>query len=165
MELIILRHGEAGKRTSAASRDFERSLTVSGKAEVEDVAKSLDDLKLKCDVIASSPLKRAFETAEVVAKRLKKQKALEIWDELRPESDFRDLYKRLAKQKHESCIMLVGHEPYLSTMIADVIGAGKNSRIALKKAGVAKLEVTALNSSPSAELRWLLTPRLLKKVS
>jgi len=161
---VILRHGEAGKPVSASVRDAERPLTVSGKEEVEEVAESLEDLKLKFDLIASSPLKRSLESAKIVAKRLKKEKSLEMWDELKPEGDTKALYRRLAKLRQDACVLLVGHEPYLSSMIGELIGA-RSARISLKKAGVARVEISTLTPSATGELRWLLTPRLLKKVS
>jgi phosphohistidine phosphatase len=164
MELIILRHGEAGKRAPVASNDSERSLTVAGRDEVKEVAESMEELGITLDVIATSPLKRALETAQVAAKVLKREKALETWDELKPERDPKDLYRRLSKMKRDSSILLVGHEPYLSSMISELIGAKRGSRISLKKAGLAKVEIESL-IPPSGELRWLLTPRLLKKVS
>ncbi len=164
MELIILRHGEAGKRAPVGSNDAERTLTVAGKDEVKEVAESIEELGLKLDIIATSPLKRALETAQIAAKVLKREKALETWDELKPEQDPKELYRRLSKMKQDSSILLVGHEPYLSSMISELIGAKRGSRISLKKAGLAKVEIESL-IPPSGELRWLLTPRLLKKVS
>ncbi len=164
MELFILRHGEAGKRVPAASGDMERSLTVSGREEVEQVAESLTELGIKFDVIAASPLKRASETARIVAKVFKKDRIVELWDELKPEEETRGLYRRLAKQKADASVLLVGHEPYLSSMISELIGGGLRARIALKKAGFARVEISTLNP-PSGELRWLLTPRLVKRVS
>lgn len=165
MDLIIVRHGEAGKRVSVTSKDAERALTVSGKEEVDEVAESISDLDIEVDVIATSPLKRALETAEIIARKLKKQRLLEQWDELKPEGDQKALYKRLARLKQDSSVLLVGHEPYLSTMISELISGKRESRISLKKAGLAKVELTAMLPVPSGELRWLLTPRLAKKVS
>ncbi|MDA4128978.1 MAG: phosphohistidine phosphatase SixA [Thaumarchaeota archaeon] len=165
MELVILRHGEAGNRSPSASKDFERGLTASGRKEIEDVAKSINGLKLVFDKIATSPLTRARETAEIVAKVMKKQKDLEVWDELKPEGETADLYRRLSKLKGESCVLLVGHEPYLSGMISELISGGKRSRILLKKGGMAKVDVDSLASRPSGVLRWLLTPRQIKKMS
>jgi phosphohistidine phosphatase len=165
VELVILRHGEAGNRSPSVSRDLERGLTSSGRKEMEDVANSINGLKLVINKIATSPLKRARETAEIVAVVLKKQKDLEVWDELKPEAETADLYRRLSKLKGESSILLVGHEPYLSSMISELISGGRKSRILLKKAGIAKVVVDSLATKPSGELRWLLTPRQIKKMS
>lgn len=165
MDLIILRHGEAGKRLMVTGRDAERALTVSGREEVKEVAESIKSLKITFDIIASSPLRRASETADIVADTLKEEKLVQLWDELKPESDTKSLYRRLSKLRPESSILLVGHEPYLSSMIGELIGGKAGVRLSLKKAGLAKVELTEMLPNPSGELKWLLTPRLSKRVS
>ena len=163
MDLIILRHGEAGVRAPIASKDSERALTAAGRREVEDVSSALKELNLDIDHLVTSPLTRALETAQIAAKELHKD--LEVWDELKPESDRVDLYARLSKLKQDSCVLVVGHEPYLSFLISDLVSGNPRSRIVLKKAGVAKVAIDSLTPKASGELRWLLTPRQLKKLS
>ena len=165
MELIILRHGEAGARVPVASKDSERSLSEVGRREVEEVARSLKSLKLEIDHISTSPLTRSLETAQVVAKELNRSKELEVWDELKPEGDRSALYERLAKLKQDSSVLIVGHEPYLSFLISDLISGNTRCRVVLKKAGMAKIAISSLTPNASGELRWLLTPRQIKKLS
>ena len=97
MELVILRHGEAGKRIAASSRDLERQLTVAGKEEVVDAARAMKGIGLEFDVIGTSPLRRARQTAEITARVMGLKKALEVWDELKPEGESKDLYGRLSR--------------------------------------------------------------------
>jgi phosphohistidine phosphatase len=164
MELFILRHGEAGKRIGVAE-DIERSLTVTGQNEVEEIAKFLIALDVKLDFIATSPLKRALQTAEIIAKALKvKKAAFEQWDELKPEGSRIELYRRLSQFKHEASVMVVGHEPYLSTMISELVFGSGTGHIILKKAGLAKIGVTSVLPKAKGELRWLLTPKHMKKM-
>ena len=158
-----MRHGEAGTRIAIPLKDSERALTVVGKKEIEDIAKSLAELELKLDKIVTSPLKRAHDTALIVSEELDNEN-LEDWDELKPEGSRIELYKRLAKFKQDSVILICGHEPYLSTLVADLIGGNGGTRISLKKGGVAKVRVRTFIPKPSGELRWLLTPRLMKKM-
>lgn len=165
MDLYLFRHAEAGKRLPARARDIERSLTAEGKEELEDVARSLARLKIKPDNIVSSPLKRSRETADIVAKALKERGKVEIWDELKPEGSKLELFKRLSKLKPESTVLCVGHEPYLSQAINEVMGHQGPPRILLRKCGLARLSVKAFNPKVEGELRWLLTPRLLKRMS
>jgi phosphohistidine phosphatase len=165
MDLYLFRHAEAGKRMPARARDIERSLTAEGKEELEDVARSLARLKIKPDHIVSSPLKRTRETADIVAKALKQRGKVEIWDELKPEGSKLELFKRLSKLKLESTVLCVGHEPYLSQAINEVMGHQGTPRILLRKCGLARLSVKAFNPKVEGELRWLLTPRLLKRMS
>ena len=119
---------------------------------------------IRFDKIAASPLKRTYETAAIVAKTLKILDHLEEWDELKPEGDRSELYRRLSKVKG-SDILLVGHEPYLSTMIGEIVSGNGGSHISLKKAGLAKLRITSLVPKTSGELRWLLTPKQIRKMS
>ena len=165
MEIFILRHGEAGKSLSVRSKDIERSLTAEGKEELEEVARALSRLKVRPDHVVSSPLKRARETASITAKTLRKRDTVEIWDELKPEGSKQELYKRLSKMKPESSVLCVGHEPYLTQMINEVMGHQGPSRIVLKKSGVARLSIRAFTPKVEGELRWLLTPRLLRRMS
>lgn len=165
MELYILRHGEAGKRLPAGSKDSERALTVTGQKELEEIASALTRLDVKPDFIATSPLRRASQTAEIIAKALKIKKGnVEEWGELKPEGKRSELYRKLSQFKPESSVLVIGHEPYLSTVISE-IAFGCVGNIVLKKAGLAKLTVTAFQPRIKGELRWLLTPKLLRKVS
>ena len=165
MEIFILRHGEAGKSLSVRAKDVERSLTAEGKEELEDVARALSRLKIRPDYVVSSPLKRARETASIASKTLKKRDKVEIWGELKPEGSKEELYKRLSKMKPESSVLCVGHEPYLTQMINEVLGHQGPSKIVLKKSGVARLSIKVFNPKVEGELRWLLTPRLLRRMS
>ena len=144
-------------------RDLERSLTSTGRKEVEKISESIERLGVEFDEIASSPLPRAKETAQIIAKRQKKAKFL-VWDELGPEGDRRAMLARLAKMGHEHKVLLVGHEPYLTNVVAEVIGA-RAGTVLLKKAGLVRVKVTAFVPSAKGELRWLLSPRVLKAVS
>jgi phosphohistidine phosphatase len=170
VQLYILRHGEAGKRMAGSSsgKDSERALTVAGRQEVEEVVEALFELGLEPDFIATSPLRRARQTADVVAKRLKVKKAsLEEWDELKPEGRLADLYKKLSQFKPGSEIIIVGHEPQLSTAIAEVVfgkAAAAPGKIVLKKAGLAKVSITSFQPSVQGELRWLLAPKHMKRM-
>ena len=166
MELYILRHGEAGKRIPSGSKDSERPLTVAGQEEVAEIAGALAKLDVRFDFIATSPLKRARQTAETVARVLKVKKgSMEEWNELKPEGRRTDLYRKLSQFKPESSVLVVGHEPYLSAMVSEIVFDGGIGRIVLKKAGLAKITVTAFQPKSRGELRWLLTPRHLKKVA
>jgi phosphohistidine phosphatase len=173
MELFILRHGEAGKRSASGSKDFARPLTVTGQKEVADLAASLKDLGIKFDLIISSPLKRAHQTAAIVAKKLQNEKKMEDWDELKPEGKLMDLYHKISsspKFKQQSSVLVVGHEPYLSKMISEIISDVNgdhdgSTRIVLKKAGLARIKITSnSNSKMQGELKWLLTPKHMKNM-
>jgi phosphohistidine phosphatase len=165
LDLFILRHGEAGQRVSAGRGDFQRSLTTAGQNEVSDIAKSLKELGTKFDVVITSPLKRAHQTAAIVAKTLKMEKKMQDWAELSPEGNRLDLYNKLSQLKQQSSVLVVGHEPYLSKMVSEIIFDGNNGgRIDLKKTGLARIRIISSTPKFQGELRWLLTPRLLRNM-
>ena len=159
-----MRHGEAGKKL-ATGRDFERSLTVAGQKEVAHIAKSLKDLGIKFDFILTSPLKRAHQTAAIVSKIFKNEKKMEDWNELKPEGNRPELYRKLTQFKQQSSVLIVGHEPYLSDMISEIIFDGKGKHVVLKKAGLAKIGITSASPKLHGELKWLLTPRHMKNMA
>jgi phosphohistidine phosphatase len=165
MDLYVLRHGEAGKRLAAGSKDSERTLTVSGKKEVEQIAGALAALDIRPDLVATSPLARSRQTATIVAKKLKiKEDKLQEWDELMPEGSRAKLYERLARFNPEASVMVVGHEPYLSSLLGELVFDSQKSRIMVKKAGLARVGVSSFRPRPRGELKWLLTPRIMKRV-
>ena len=165
MDLYILRHGKAQDHGLAAG-DFKRNLTVPGREEVEQIGRTMRDLGMSFDCIASSPLNRAMQTAQIVSKKLKAGSPAE-WDELKPEGAIASLYEKLSSFKPASKILLVGHEPLLSSMIADITsGDSQAGGITLKKAGMAKITVFAARPDRvEGSLNWLLTPRLLKRMA
>jgi phosphohistidine phosphatase len=172
MDIFILRHGEAGKKlTTGNNKDSERPLTAAGQKEVAEIANSFKELEIRFDLIISSPLKRAHQTAAIVAKTLKKQKKIEDWNELKPEGNKQDLYRKLSSStqfKQYSSVLIVGHEPYLTDMTSDIISDGKGGsggHIVLKKAGLARIGITSFTPpNLHGELKWLLTPKHLKNM-
>ena len=152
MKLCFLRHGEADW-PNWTKPDNERPLTERGRKEMKRVAKFLERLKLVPDVILTSPLPRASQTAEIVGKRLGIE--LEIESALAHGFNIERLRRLLAKRDAE-CIMIVGHEPEFSEIIGELTG-GKTK---ISKAGVALLEIN--RSCTSGTLLWLFPPKLAK---
>ena len=161
--LFILRHGEAGTRTIGTRKDSDRALTANGKAEMKKIGKTLKESGLRARQIVTSPLRRARETAEIIAHTLKIP-VVEEWDDLKPDGDRESLYQKLARIETSSSVVIVGHEPYLTSMIGEVIGA-PDARLVLKKGGLAKVRITSVAPTLRGELRWLITPKLMTRMS
>lgn len=162
MDLLILRHGQAGTRSHSLA-DHKRPLTSQGRQEVEDLSQGLKSLAIKFDAIFTSPLVRAKQTAEIVAKSMKFSGKIQVIDSLKPEGNKLEFYSLLSKLKQDSKILVVGHEPYLSDMISEAISES-GCKINLKKAGLAKIKILSTLPKIKGDLRWLLTPKLLKKI-
>ena len=148
---------------TAVKEDSKRPLTRDGRIEMQKIARSLKTVGLQSDRIYTSPLRRARETAEIAA-RVLKIPILEEWDELKPDGSKDALYRKLARLEQNSRPILVGHEPHLSSMIGEIIGT-TGARIVLKKGGLAKVRITSFTPRISGELRWLLTPKIIAKMS
>lgn len=164
MELFILRHGIAVEPgTPGFENDFERPLIPKGKRQLHESCVALRKMKLKFDLILSSPLTRAKETAEIVAAELRQKKRLQFSRHLQPRGDFKKLILDIRHAKPASkSVLLVGHEPDLSELISLLVTDEAGGGFALKKGGLAKLEVEKLRAGRCATLAWLLTPKLMK---
>jgi phosphohistidine phosphatase len=168
LDLYLLRHGDSGKRMAVAAgvNTGDAPLTIVGREEIAIIARSVKALNLRISAIVTSPLKRAVQTAKIIAKVLAIENRISIWNDLVPEGNRSKLYNRLNQYPRDSSVLMIGHEPYLSNMMYDMIfqknRVNQLGRISLKKAGLAKIRVISLTPNISGELRWLLTPRILK---
>ena len=168
MDVFFLRHGEAGKSAPLSVKDRERPLTASGREEMKEIGEAMAEMGLEFDVIAASPLKRAQETAEIVNRALGRKERVEEWGELSPEGSKEALFRKLGKFQGKSSVLCVGHEPYLTTALGEITSREEGKagfRIVLKKGGLARISVLGFNPRMTGELRWLLTPRQLRKIA
>ncbi len=155
-ELYLLRHGIAGDRGEWRGEDDElRPLTEPGIKAMKREARHLEDLGVAVDVIVTSPLTRALQTAEIVGKSLK----VPVHEDrlLKPGFDLALLEQLLAGYPEQERLMIVGHEPDFSHVISQVIGGGA---VLLKKGGLARIDLTA-RRPPRGQLAWLLAPEHL----
>jgi len=165
VELYILRHGEAGQRSSQAS-DRVRPLTSAGKAEILEIAKALKIIGLKFDLVVTSPLKRAYETAMIVSEIFKIGDKVQTWNELAPEGKRIEVYNKISQLKEDSAVLIVGHQPLLGEIVNDIIHKGKSNpcNLLLKKGGLVRIRLLSKSNIPKGELRWVLSPRILRNI-
>lgn len=159
MIIYFVRHASAGEHLSNPKKDEKRALDKSGIEQCGYVGRALAALDTQIDVLISSPLKRAAQTASLVGNELSYEGKLQFEDDLRPEASFANFRKLLEKyRKHES-IMVVGHNPNLSEFLGrSVSETGCQANIDMKKGSVAKVE-TGRNSGV---FQWYLTPKLVR---
>lgn len=167
MDLYILRHAIAQERTAPGIKsDFDRPLTPEGEQKLRRVTKAMRNLELSFDLILSSPYVRARETAELVAAAFGISKNLKLRDNLGADGNPREFVAELAVwQPTPQTVLVVGHEPYLSTMATLLLTGALKSCITLKKAGLCKLSIESLRVGRCARLEWLLTPRQMLLMS
>jgi phosphohistidine phosphatase len=164
VNLYILRHGIAVERSTPGFKtDAERPLTPKGKRQLRQIATALQNLDLDFNLILSSPLLRARQTAEIIARSRRRKKRLAFSDELKPGGNPKALIQQLNGLKPvPENVLLVGHEPYLSQLIGRLISGNATAGIGLKKGGLGKLEMAALRFGRCATLAWLFTPNQMK---
>ena len=166
MELYLLRHGiatERGKRIRGG--DAQRPLTSKGRKKMRCIAKAMRALELSFDLVLTSPVLRARQTAEIVAKEFgpKHQPMLSI--HLAPEGVPQKLIRDLQRlHRGTRKVLLVGHEPYLSNLMATLLAGQPVIDINLKKGGFCLLSIDSLQHGRCATLEWLLTPRQMTKI-
>jgi len=161
MDLCLLRHGVAEERDAARwANDAERPLTPKGERKLWQIADAMEELGLSFDLILASPYARARQTAEIVAEALKARKKLQFSDSLTPGASPRELIQFLKDLKPAAeSALLVGHEPYLSSLTSLLVSGDSGFSVVMKKGGLCKLAVESLKNGRCASLEWLLTPK------
>jgi phosphohistidine phosphatase len=165
MKLLIIRHGPAGDRAEweAEGRDDRlRPLTVQGKKEMRRVAEGLATLASQIDLLATSPLVRAVQTAEIVASQFDCDPV--TVEALAPGNDPDEVLKWLRGQRGD-ILAVVGHEPDLSTLACYLLTGNRSSFLTLKKSGSCLLDLGDAPGPGKARLEWLLVPRVLKQLA
>jgi phosphohistidine phosphatase len=159
MILYFLRHASAGEPVSNPKKDEKRALDELGVEQCGNVGRALAAVDAQVDVIISSPLKRATQTASLVGNEMGYEKKLQIEDAIRPGASFADFRRMLDKYAKHDNIMVVGHNPNLSEFLGRAISEGGcEASTELKKGAVAKVEM----GRNSATLHWCVTPRVVR---
>ncbi|HVB98869.1 MAG TPA: histidine phosphatase family protein [Candidatus Dormibacteraeota bacterium] len=163
MRLYLVRHGIAIDRTDpACPADPARPLTPRGEARTRRVARGLHELGIRPQMMMTSPLLRAVQTAEIFCEVLGSTVSrLRRTDNLMPDSTPAALLGELARIKVRD-VMCFGHAPNLDGVIAAAAGQGKPFT-QLKKSAVALLGIDSFEP-PRAWLRWLYNPGILRRL-
>lgn len=158
MELLFLRHGEAGERRAWGGSDEERPLTAEGRAQTAAEGLALRRLQIVPDIILTSPLVRARQTAEILATEMGVPDRLIVEERLGYDFRWKKLRELLSEQPHCRRLMLIGHEPDFSESISKLIGGGQ---VVLKKGGLAIVSLDGPDAV-QGELLCLVTPQMLE---
>lgn len=156
LELYIIRHGLAGK--SLAEGDELRPLKKKGREQMKEVAKGLKELDVAFDLVLTSPLVRAKESAEIVQAYCGGSNEVTVTNLLKPGSSYNNLIRLLNKLKKPKRVAIVGHEPFLSGFASYCLSNSKVSFIDLKKGGALMLEIDKTIRPGRCVLAWLMEP-------
>jgi phosphohistidine phosphatase len=158
MLVYFLRHASAGTHKSDPAKDEKRALDDDGIQQSGYVGRALSALETHVDLIISSPLKRATQTASLVANELAYEGKIEVSPALRPAANYAAFRDLLARNSAPEAIMVVGHNPNLSEFLGRLVGGGARAGIDLKKGAVARVEV----DHNRGVIHWLLTPKTVR---
>ena len=157
MRLYLVQHAAA--KTEA--EDPQRGLTDEGRLAVERMAEFLAPLRLALDRIEHSDKLRARQTAEILAARLRPVEGTRQIAGIAPNDDVEPMRARLAKESKS--LILVGHMPYLSRLVARLLGLPAEKQVVrFGMGGVVRLE---RDQTEQWLIRWMLTPDLQRSWS
>jgi phosphohistidine phosphatase len=159
MIVYFLRHASAGKRMLNPKKDERRPLDDEGILQTRYIGRMLAALDLQVDQILSSPLKRATQTASLVANELAFENPIKTHDALRPEARHEDFLELLAHYRKAESIIVVGHNPTMAEFLSKTISRKPGTaQIDFKKGAVARVDL----AGRSGTLEWIVTPRIAR---
>jgi len=169
MNLYLMRHADAGVPRENPVLDAKRSLVKEGKQQCMLMAGVLAALKAQIDVIVSSPLKRARQSAQFVATEIGFESPILSSPALAPDGDFPALQQLIAEHAGREGVLLVGHNPNLHQYIAKLLSNGNGNgnghnhlpgggSIRLRKGAIARIDL----ARRPPQLQWLIDPRLAR---
>jgi phosphohistidine phosphatase len=161
MQLLIIRHAIAVPRGTPGIPDEDRPLTPEGEQKFREAAKGLARLVGRPDALLTSPWLRAKQTAAIAAA---------AWGRLEPEEtaalasgSFEEQAGVLDRYPRDATVAVVGHEPWVSELLARLLGTRHDARLEFKKGGVALVDVPG-RLAGGGSLVWYLPPRVLRKL-
>jgi phosphohistidine phosphatase len=157
MELYLLRHAHAGDPAKWTGDDGDRPISPKGRGQAERLGRLLAAIEFKPDAILTSPLVRAEQTARIVADALGRK--VRVDDRLAAGFDLVRLRALVDEAGDAERIVVVGHDPDFTELLADLTGAPS---ITLRKGTLARVDVDGAIESGAGILRWLVPPDLLQ---
>ena len=174
MELYLLRHGDAVDRaTGGYATDDERPLTGAGRAEARRAAGALAELGVKPELVLTSPLARAAETAAIAAELLRPRYGAHESAALAPGgtpaavlaavTGYGDYFG--VGDAPVRRVLLVGHMPDLGELAGWLVWGRAELALRLRTGGMCRIDLPADPAAGAGDLRWLLPPRLLRRLA
>ena len=161
MRLLIVRHAIAVPRGAPGVPDAERALTPRGKRRFESAARGLARALPRPDAVLTSPWKRARQTALILAA---------AYGRLEPKDtpalaggSFETLCRVLGAYPEDATVAVVGHEPWLSALLARLLASSDDGRLEFKKGGVALVDIGGRLEDGGRLLAYL-PPKLMRRL-
>jgi phosphohistidine phosphatase len=160
MNLYLMRHADAGLPRGNPTLDAKRALVKDGKEQCILMAALLSAFKVQVDVILSSPLKRAMQTAQLVGTELGYDAKVEVCPALGMDASYLDFQRLLAKYTEYEGVLAVGHNPNLFQFLGRLVTGNGGANLRVRKASVARID---LDRHPP-QLQWLIDPRMARAI-
>jgi phosphohistidine phosphatase len=167
MDIVVVRHGIAVDRDEAAKTamaDGERPLTEKGRRRMKQSARGIARLVRGAELIVSSPLARAVETAKIVRRAYDDDVGYSEESALLPDAPPSDLASALADGPTAPIVVVVGHEPHLGRFVGWSVTGQAREFVELGKGGACLLRFEGQPGAGIGRLIWLLPPRELRRV-
>jgi len=158
MKLFIVRHAAAIERTAEVPEE-QRYLTPKGRDFMRTTARTMLKKGLEPGLILTSPLIRAVQSADILAETLSYNVPVVVTDQLSPGFDLGALQRLLAEFPQADQLVIVGHEPDLSTVVSALLAL--KGGFDFKKGSAFKLILDAKFTKP-ATFKWLVVGKKLK---
>jgi phosphohistidine phosphatase len=161
MRVLIIRHAVAEERADGG--DEARALTGDGRRKMRAAAEGLRCVIKRIDVLASSPLLRAIQTAEIVSMAYDRKKAVPV-DVLKPGKPLKGVLQWVQGQPEDATVALVGHEPQLGMLASWLLSGERRSFVRMRKGAACLLEFPEQVKPGSGTLLWMLKPSQLREL-
>jgi phosphohistidine phosphatase len=161
MEVYLLRHAIAVERGTPGYPNDDRPLTSEGIEKMKAAAKGIARVVKDFDIIYSSPLIRARETAAIAAEATGCLDKIEICEQLLPDARMAETQKCLFKSRDAERVLLVGHEPHMSVFAAHLLG-GRPANVEFKKGALCRIDIHRPPTSVPGVLVFHLQPKILR---
>jgi phosphohistidine phosphatase len=162
-QLLVVRHAIAGDAAEYAREhpdDAGRPLTPEGKKKMKRVTEGLRILVPEIQLLATSPLTRAMQTAEILAAAYDVEPV--VVPTLAPAQSAADVMRWLAGERRHENVAIVGHEPGLSRAVSWLLAGSERSFVEIKKGAALLLAFPDAVEAAGATLLWSLTPSQLR---
>jgi phosphohistidine phosphatase len=160
MILYLMRHADAGALRGNPAVDAKRGLVKEGKEQCMLMARALSALKVQIDVVVSSPLKRALQTAQFVGTELGYDAKVEVNQALAPNAGFAEFQALMVKYADREGILAVGHNPNFFQFLGRLITGNGGAAIRMRKGSIARID---MDRHPP-RLQWLIDPRVARLI-
>jgi phosphohistidine phosphatase len=158
MEIYLFRHGIADDGQPGAP-DSSRELTDDGRKKTAEVVKLARKAGVRPTLILTSPYARARQTARIAAEQLEYDGQVLPVESLVPHGSPEGVWQDLRDHGDEPAVLLAGHEPLLSRLVAYLLNAPA-LRVEMKKAGLVRVDIETMRAHPHGILKWMIVPKL-----